>query len=184
MSRIGLMPIEVPSGVNVDIDDRNVVTVRGPKGELTQGLSRRMEITQEDDVITVVRPSDEREDRSVHGLTRSLLANMIMGVTEGFEKRLEIQGVGYRAEMQGRQLVMRLGYSHDVIFDPPEGIELAVEENTKVIVRGADKQAVGQLAAEIRMSRPAEPYKGKGVRYEGEHIRRKAGKAAKVGAEM
>jgi len=109
---------------------------------------------------------------------------MITGVTEGFEKRLEIQGVGYRAEMQGRELVMRLGYSHDVTFDPPEGIEIAVEDNTKVIVRGADKQQVGQLAAEIRMSRPAEPYKGKGVRYEGEHIRRKAGKAAKVGAEM
>lgn len=184
MSRIGTMPIEVPSGVDVDIDDRNVVTVRGPGGELTQRFNRRMQITREGDVITVERPTDEREDRSVHGLTRSLLANMITGVTEGFEKRLEIHGVGYRAEMQGRQLVMRLGYSHDVIFDPPEGIELAVEENTKVIVRGADKQAVGQLAAEIRMSRPAEPYKGKGVRYQGEHIRRKAGKAAKVGADM
>lgn len=184
MSRIGLMPIEVPGGVDVDIDERNRVTVRGPKGELTEQFNRRMEIRREGDVITVVRPSNEREDRSIHGLTRSLLANMITGVTEGFEKRLEIQGVGYRAETQGKQLVMRLGYSHDVIFDPPEGIELVVEENTKVIVRGADKQAVGQMAAEIRMSRPAEPYKGKGVRYQGEHIRRKAGKAAKVGAEM
>jgi large subunit ribosomal protein L6 len=178
------MPIEVPSGVDVTIDDNNVVTVRGSQGELTQQLSTQMDIVREGDTITVVRPSDERNDRSLHGLTRSLLANMITGVTEGFEKRLEIQGVGYRAEMQGKQLVMRLGYSHDVIFDPPEGIEIAVEENTKVIVRGADKQQVGQLAAEIRMSRPAEPYKGKGVRYEGEHIRRKAGKAAKVGAEM
>jgi large subunit ribosomal protein L6 len=178
------MPIEVPSGVSVDVDDDNVVTVRGPGGELTQQFNRRMGIEQEDNVITVTRPSDERNDRSIHGLTRSLLANMITGVTDGFEKRLEIQGIGYRAEMQGKQLVMRLGFSHDVIFDPPEGIEIAVEENTKVIVRGADKQAVGQLAAEIRMSRPAEPYKGKGVRYEGEHIRRKAGKAAKVGADM
>ncbi|MFW6156834.1 MAG: 50S ribosomal protein L6 [Armatimonadota bacterium] len=183
MSRIGLMAIEVPSGVDVDVDDDNVVTVRGPKGELTQQLSRRMEIKRDGDVITVVRPSDERDDRSLHGLTRSLLANMVTGVTEGFEKRLEIQGVGYRAEMQGNELVMRLGYSHDVIFQAPEGIEIVVEDNTKVIVRGPDKQQVGQLAAEIRMSRPAEPYKGKGVRYEGEHIRRMAGKAAKVGAE-
>jgi large subunit ribosomal protein L6 len=178
------MPIEVPSGVDVTIDDNNVVTVRGSGGELTQELSTEMEITREGDTITITRPSDDRRDRSIHGLTRSLLANMITGVTDGFEKRLEIQGVGYRAEMQGKQLVMRLGYSHDVIFDPPEGIEIVVEDNTKVIVRGADKQQVGQLAAEIRMSRPAEPYKGKGVRYEGEHIRRKAGKAAKVGAEM
>ncbi|MGI5817423.1 MAG: 50S ribosomal protein L6 [Armatimonadota bacterium] len=184
MSRIGLMPIEVPGGVDVDISDRNVATVRGPRGELTQELSRRMEIRREGDVITIHRPSDARDDRAMHGLTRSLLANMITGVTDGFEKRLEIHGVGYRAEMQGTQLVMRLGYSHDVIFDPPEGIELAVEENTKVVVRGADKQKVGQLAAEIRMSRPAEPYKGKGVGYQGEHIRRKAGKAAKVGADM
>ncbi|MBD3291848.1 MAG: 50S ribosomal protein L6, partial [Armatimonadia bacterium] len=172
MSRIGNLPIEVPGGVSVDIGDNNVVTVRGPGGELTQKCSPRMEITQDDNLIIVARPSDERDDRSIHGLTRSLVANMITGVTDGFEKRLEIQGIGYRAEMQGKQLVMRLGFSHDVIFDPPEGIELAVEENTKVIVRGADKQAVGQLAAEIRMSRPAEPYKGKGVRYEGEHIRR------------
>lgn len=184
MSRIGHMPIEVPGGVSVEIDDSNVVTVRGPGGELTQQCSRRMQITHEDNVVCITRPSDEREDRSLHGLTRSLVANMVTGVTEGFEKRLEIEGIGYRAEMQGKQLVMRLGFSHDVIFDPPEGIEIAVEDNTKVIVRGPDKQAVGQLAAEIRMSRPAEPYKGKGVRYEGEHIRRKAGKAAKVGAEM
>lgn len=184
MSRIGNMPIEVPGGVEVQIDDRNRVVVRGPRGELSQQLSRRMEISRDGDVITVSRPTDERDDRAMHGLTRSLLANMVTGVTDGFEKRLTIHGVGYRAEMQGRQLVMRLGYSHEVIFDPPQGIELAVEENTKVIVRGADKQKVGQLAAEIRMSRPAEPYKGKGVRYEGEHIRRKAGKAAKVGADV
>ncbi|MEA3402239.1 MAG: 50S ribosomal protein L6 [Armatimonadota bacterium] len=184
MSRIGNMPIEIPGGVKVDIDDGNVVTVSGPKGELTQGLSRRMQIDVEDDVITVSRPSDDRQDRSLHGLTRALLANMVEGVTEGFEKRLEIQGVGYRAEMQGKQLIMRLGFSHPVVIDPPEGVELAVDDNTKIIVRGADKQVVGQIAADIRMSRPAEPYKGKGVRYEGEHIRRKAGKAAKVGTEM
>jgi large subunit ribosomal protein L6 len=184
MSRIGNMPIEVPSGVDVTIDDSNVVSVRGPKGELSEQLSPTMEINREGDTIVIARPSDDRRDRSLHGLTRTLLANMIAGVTEGFEKRLEIQGIGYRAEIQGRQLVMRLGFSHDVIFDPPEGIDIEVEDNTKVIVRGADKQQVGQLAAEIRMSRPAEPYKGKGVRYEGEHIRRKAGKAAKVGAEM
>lgn len=183
MSRIGNMPIEVPGGVTVEVSDRNFATVKGPRGELAQQLSRAMIIEREGDVITVRRPSDARDHRALHGLTRSLLANMVTGVTEGFEKRLTIHGVGYRAEMRGRQLVMRLGYSHEVIFDPPEGIELAVEENTRVVVRGADKQKVGQLAAEIRRSRPAEPYKGKGVRYQGEQIRRKAGKAAKVGAD-
>ena len=184
MSRIGSMPIEIPSGVTVEVDDGNVATVRGPKGELTQQLAVRMEITIDDDVATVARPTDNRTDRALHGLTRALLANMVEGVNEGFTKRLEIHGIGYRAEIDGRKLVMRLGYSHEVIFDPPEGVEVTVEENTKVVVSGADKQKVGQLAAEIRKSRPAEPYKGKGVRYEGEHIRRKAGKAAKVGAEM
>lgn len=184
MSRIGNLPIDIPGGVSVEVDDRNVATVRGPNGDLTQQLSRRMEIDVSDDVIAVSRPSNAREDRALHGLTRALLANMVEGVTEGFQKRLEIHGVGYRAEMDGQRLVMRLGHSHLVTFDPPEGVELSVEENTKVVVRGADKQKVGQLAAEIRKSRPAEPYKGKGVRYEGEHIRRKAGKAAKVGADM
>jgi large subunit ribosomal protein L6 len=183
MSRIGNMPIEVPKGVTVDVDEGNFVAVSGPKGELAQQLSPRMSIDRDGDTITVSRPSDGRDDRAIHGLTRSLLANMVIGVTEGFEKRLEVQGVGYRAEMQGKQLLMRLGYSHDVIFDPPEGIEFAVEDNTKIIVRGADKQRVGQVAANIRVSRPAEPYKGKGVRYRGEQIRRKAGKAAKVGAD-
>ena len=183
MSRIGNMPIEVPKGVTVDVDEGNFVAVSGPKGELAQQLSPRMSIDRDGDTITVSRPSDGRDDRAIHGLTRSLLANMVIGVTEGFEKRLEIQGVGYRAEMQGKQLLMRLGYSHDVIFDPPEGIEFVVEDNTKIIVRGADEQQVGQVAANIRVSRPAEPYKGKGVRYRGEQIRRKAGKAAKVGAD-
>ena len=184
MSRVGNMPIEIPAGVTVRIEDENLATVSGPGGELRQHLCPEMRIEIEGNTITVSRPSESRQHRSLHGLTRSLLANMVHGVTAGFEKRLEIHGVGYRAETQGRQLVMRLGYSHPVVFDPPPGVELAVEENTRVIVRGADKQAVGQLAAEIRVSRPAEPYKGKGVRYEGEHIRRKAGKAAKVGGEM
>jgi large subunit ribosomal protein L6 len=184
MSRIGDMPIEIPGGVTVELEAGNVVSVRGPNGELTQQCHRRMDITIDDDTIFVKRPSDEKEDRSLHGLTRSLVANMIEGVTDGFEKRLEIQGTGYRAEMDSGNLVMRLGYSDDVIFDPPEDLQIEVEDNTKIIVRGADKQKVGQFAAEIRMSRPAEPYKGKGVRYEGEHIRRKEGKAAKVGAEM
>ncbi len=178
------MPIEIPAGVTVRVEDDNLTIVSGPRGELRQQLPAEMRIEIEDNIVTVSRPSDAREHRALHGLTRSLLANMVHGVTEGFEKRLEIQGVGYRAETQGRQLVMRLGYSHPVVFDPPEGVEVAVEDNTRVIVRGADKQAVGQLAAEIRRSRPAEPYKGKGVRYEGEYIRRKAGKAAKVGGEM
>lgn len=177
------MPIEIPGGVTVQIDEGNLATVKGPKGELQQQLSPEIAIAVEGNMITVSRPSDAREHRALHGLTRSLLANMVHGVTEGFEKRLTIHGVGYRAETQGRQLVMRLGYSHPVVFDPPEGIEFAVEENTRVVVRGADKQAVGQLAAEIRKSRPAEPYKGKGVRYQGEQIRRKAGKAAKVGGD-
>ncbi|HCA46070.1 MAG TPA: 50S ribosomal protein L6 [Armatimonadetes bacterium] len=183
MSRIGNMPIEVPKGVTVDVSERNFATVRGPKGELAQQLSPRMNIAHDGDTIAVSRPTNGRDDRAIHGLTRSLLANMVIGVTDGFEKRLEIQGVGYRAEMQGKQLLMRLGYSHEVIFDPPEGIEFAVEDNTKVVVRGADKQQVGQVAANIRVSRPAEPYKGKGVRYQGEQIRRKAGKAAKVGSD-
>lgn len=183
MSRIGNMPIEVPQGVTVEIGEGNAVSVKGPGGELSQELNPRMEIVQDDGTITIRRPTDARQDRAMHGLTRSLLANMVQGVTGGFEKRLEIRGIGYRAEMQGTQLVMRLGHSHPVVFDAPEGIELAVEENTKVIVRGIDKQHVGQLAAEIRRSRPPEPYKGKGVRYEGEHARRKAGKAAKVGAD-
>ncbi len=184
MSRIGSMPIEIPGGVTVDVDDGNVVTVKGPNGELSQRVSRRMQIDVNDDTIEVKRPSNDRQDRSLHGLTRALIANMVEGVTKGFEKRLEIRGVGYRAEMQGNRLIMRLGFSHPVEIDPPEGVELAVEDNTTVIVRGADKQKVGQVAAEIRMTRPAEPYKGKGVRYVGEHIRRKAGKAAKVGADM
>ncbi len=182
MSRIGKMPIELPSGVTVTVDERNLVTVKGPKGELSQRLPRPMIIEVADGVINVRRPSEQKQHRALHGLTRALLANMVTGVTEGFEKRLEIQGVGYRAEMQGRNLELRLGYAQPVLYQPPEGIELAVQDNI-VIVRGIDRQKVGQVAAEIRAKRKVEPYKGKGIRYVGERVRRKAGKAAKVGSE-
>lgn len=184
MSRVGHTPIEVPQGVKVEIDDTGQVTVTGPGGELSQRFSRQMTIEVGEGEITVARPSDEREHRALHGLTRSLLANMVVGVTEGFEKRLEIQGVGYRAEETGAGLTLRLGYSHDVNYEAPEGVELSVEDDTLIIVRGADKQAVGQVAAEIRALRPVEPYKGKGIRYLGEHVRIKPGKAAKVGADL
>lgn len=184
MSRVGHMPIEVPQGVKVEIDDKGQVTVTGPGGELSQRFPRQMSIEVGEGEITVARPSDEREHRALHGLTRSLLANMVVGVTEGFEKRLEIQGVGYRAEETGAGLTLRLGYSHDVNYEAPEGIEFSVEDDTLIIVRGADKQVVGQVAAEIRALRPVEPYKGKGIRYLGEHVRIKPGKAAKVGADL
>jgi len=184
MSRVGSMPIEIPQGVRVEMDDTGQIVVTGPKGELSRRLRREMTVEVEEGQIRVSRPSDEREHRALHGLTRSLLANMVIGVTEGFEKRLEIQGVGYRAEEAGASLTLRLGYSHDVIYEPPEGIELSVETNTIVIVRGADKQVVGQVAAEIRALRRVEPYKGKGIRYLGEHVRTKPGKAAKVGADL
>ncbi|HUS80096.1 MAG TPA: 50S ribosomal protein L6 [Armatimonadota bacterium] len=182
MSRIGNMPIEIPSGVTVEVSDRNEVTVKGPGGELEQRVPRSMKIEIADGVLTVSRPSDQRDHRAQHGLTRALIANMVQGVTEGFEKRLEIRGVGYRAEIQGRNLELRLGFSQPVLYEPREGVELAVQDLV-IIVRGADKQKVGQTAAEIRGVRPVEPYKGKGVRYVGERVRRKAGKAAKVGAE-
>lgn len=183
MSRIGNLPIEIPSGVTVDVGERNQVTVKGPRGELSQRLPRPMTIEVSEGVVTVSRPSDQKEHRSLHGLTRALLANMVTGVTEGFEKRLEIQGVGYRAEMQGRNLELRLGYSQPVLYQPAEGVEIEVQDNLTVVVRGTDRQKVGQAAAEIRATRKVEPYKGKGVRYQGEHVRRKAGKAAKVGSE-
>lgn len=182
MSRIGNLPIELPPGVTVTVDERNQVTVKGPKGELTQRLPRPIIIEVSEGVIRVRRPTDQKQHRAQHGLTRALLANMVTGVTEGFEKRLEIHGVGYRAEMQGRNLELRLGYSQPVIYQPQEGVELAVQDNV-VIVRGMDRQKVGQTAAEIRAKRKVEPYKGKGIRYVGEQVRRKAGKAAKVGAE-
>ena len=177
MSRIGRQPIDVPAGVLVSVDPGRV-TVSGPKGELRTAVPQRMKIEQEEGVITVSRPTERGDDRALHGLTRTLVANMVEGVTNGFEKRLEIQGVGYRAAMSGTNLELQVGYSHSVRITPRQGIEFEVPVPTQVIVRGIDKQLVGQTAAEIRKVRPPEPYKGKGIRYEGEYVRRKVGKRA------
>jgi large subunit ribosomal protein L6 len=177
MSRIGKRPIEIPDGVTVEIGE-GVVSVRGPKGELSQSVSPSMRIEQSNRTVTVERPSDRGEHRALHGLTRTLVANMVEGVTNGFEKRLEIQGVGYRARLQGKALEMTLGYSHPVSVSPPDGIEFEVPQPTEVVVRGIDKQLVGETAARVRKQRPPEPYKGKGVRYSGEYVRRKVGKRA------
>jgi len=177
MSRIGRRPIEVPAGVTVTVDPGRV-TVHGPKGELRQVVPQRMEISQDDGTITVTRPTERGEDRALHGLTRTLVANMVEGVTKGFEKRLEIQGVGYRASMSGTNLELAVGYSHPVRITPRTGIEFEVPAPNQIVVRGIDKQVVGQTAAEIRKVRPPEPYKGKGIRYEGEFVRRKVGKRA------
>ncbi|MFL5760514.1 MAG: 50S ribosomal protein L6 [Thermomicrobiales bacterium] len=180
MSRIGRKPITVPAGVEVEIGERNVVQVKGPKGQLAQQFSGSLTLTQDNGTITVERPDDEREHRALHGLTRSLLNNMVVGVTEGFKKNLEIQGVGYRAAIDGQTLVLNVGYSHSVRMTPPEGVMFALDGPTKVIVSGTDKQQVGEEAARIRRVRPPEPYKGKGIRYEGEYVRRKAGKTGKA----
>ena len=177
MSRIGRKPIEVPAGVSVAIAPGRV-QVNGPLGELSQVVPQRMEIKQDDATITVSRPTDRGEDRALHGLTRTLIANMVDGVTKGFEKRLEIQGVGYRAAMRGSDLELNVGFSHSIVIRPREGITFDVPAPTQIVVRGIDKQAVGQTAAEIRKVRPPEPYKGKGIRYEGEYVRRKVGKRA------
>ena len=177
MSRIGKQPIELPAGVSVALDPGRVM-VNGPLGELTQQVPQRMKIEQEEGVITVSRPTERGDDRALHGLTRTLVANMVEGVTNGFEKRLEIQGVGYRAAMSGTNLELQVGYSHSVRITPRQGIEFEVPVPTQVIVRGIDKQQVGQTAAEVRSVRPPEPYKGKGIRYEGEYVRRKVGKRA------
>jgi large subunit ribosomal protein L6 len=177
VSRIGRQPISVPAGVIVMVDPGRV-TVNGPRGELRQQVPARISIEQEGDTITVTRPSDRGPDRALHGLTRTLVANMVEGVTKGFEKKLEIQGVGYRAAMSGTNLELQVGYSHSVKITPRQGIEFEVPVPTQVIVRGNDKQMVGQTAAEIRKVRPPEPYKGKGIRYEGEFVRRKVGKRA------
>src|ERR687897_3043301 len=177
MSRIGRKPIEIPDGVTVSVTEGRV-TVNGPKGELSQSVSPGMRIERSDGTLTVERPSDRGEHRSLHGLTRSLIANMVEGVTRGFEKRLEIQGVGYRARLQGKALELALGYSHPVSIPPPDGIEFEVPQQTEIIVRGIDKQLVGETAAGIRKQRPPEPYKGKGIRYRGEYVRRKVGKRA------
>jgi len=177
MSRIGKKPIPVPTGVVVSIEPE-VVRVNGPRGELHERVPRDITVAQEDDVLVVTRPTDRGEHRALHGLTRSLVANMVEGVTSGFQKTLEIQGVGYRAQLKGRDLELALGYSHPVAVKAPEGIEFEVPQPTRVIVRGNSKQQVGELAANIRKARPPEPYKGKGIRYEGEHVARKVGKRA------
>ncbi|MDO4256293.1 MAG: 50S ribosomal protein L6 [Kocuria sp.] len=178
MSRIGRLPISVPAGVEVSVGG-SVVSVKGPKGSLTQTVAAPITVVVEDGTVQVSRPNDERESRSLHGLTRSLIANMIQGVSEGYTKQLEIVGTGYRVQAKGADLEFALGYSHPVSFSAPEGITLSVEGNNKVSVSGIDKQQVGQVAAKIRSLRLPDPYKGKGVRYAGEQIRRKAGKAGK-----
>jgi len=177
VSRIGRKPIEVPAGVNVAISPGRV-QVNGPLGELSQVVPQRISIEQEDGRIVVTRPTDRGEDRALHGLTRTLVANMVEGVTKGFEKKLEIQGVGYRAQLKGTNIELAVGYSHSVTVKPRPGISFEVPVPTQIIVKGTDKQVVGQTAAEIRRVRPPEPYKGKGIRYEGEYVRRKVGKRA------
>ncbi len=177
MSRIGRKPISLPDSVTVELAPGRVA-VKGPKGDLSQSLSTDMKVEQGDGTVTVTRPTDRGEHRALHGLTRSLIANMVEGVTEGFEKRLEIQGVGYRAQLKGKGLELALGYSHPVSVEAPEGIEFEVPQPTEIIVRGIDKQLVGQVAADIRKRRPPEPYKGKGIRYRDEHVMRKVGKRA------
>jgi large subunit ribosomal protein L6 len=177
MSRIGKQPIPVPSGVTVSVEPE-LVRVNGPKGELHERISRDMTVEQADGEVLVKRPSDRGEHRALHGLTRSLIANMVVGVTEGYEKRLDIQGVGYRAALKGKTLELSVGYSHTVSIPAPDGIEFEVPQPTQVFVRGISKQAVGEIAARIRKVRPPEPYKGKGIRYHGEHVVRKVGKRA------
>lgn len=177
MSRIGRQPILVPDGVEVTVR-ASEVAVKGPKGHLTQAVSPSLGIEQVEGSILVTRPTDRKEHRSLHGLTRTLIANMVEGVTNGYEKRLEIQGVGYRARMSGRALELSVGYSHTVSIDPPDGIEISAPVPTQVVVKGIDKQAVGETAARVRKVRPPEPYKGKGIRYEGEYVLRKVGKRA------
>ena len=179
MSRIGRLPIDIPAGVEVKIEEGNKVTVKGPKGTLEKCLPVEMTIKQEDNQVVVTRPNDLKKMKSLHGLTRSLIANMITGVSEGYEKKLEINGVGYRAAKSGKKLTLTLGYSHPVEMEDPEGIESIVEGTNKIIVKGIDKEKVGQFAAEIRTKRPPEPYKGKGIKYSDEYIRRKVGKTGK-----
>ena len=179
MSRIGRMPIAVPAGVTVDIAENNQVTVKGPKGELSRKLASEMKIERDGEEIKVTRPNDLKKMKSLHGLTRTLINNMIVGVTEGYEKRLEVNGVGYRAAKQGNKLTLSLGYSHPVEMEDPEGVDVKVDGQNLIIVSGIDKEKVGQYAAEIREKRPPEPYKGKGIKYDYEVIRRKAGKTGK-----
>ena len=177
MSRIGKAPVAVPNGVTVTLKDGNVISVKGPKGELTRSLPSAMTVKQENGTVTVTRPSDEDQHKSLHGLTRTLIANMVEGVTKGFSKNLELVGVGYKAEKRPYGLQLSLGYSHPIEYRAPQGIKLTAPAPTQIVVEGANKEVVGQVAAEIRSLRPPEPYKGKGVKYAGEQIRRKAGKA-------
>jgi large subunit ribosomal protein L6 len=177
VSRIGKQPVPIPDGVEVNVESE-LVTVKGPKGELRERVAREIEVRQENGKVVVARPTDRGEHRALHGLTRSLIANMVEGVTEGFEKRLEIQGVGYRAQLRGKTIDLSVGYSHTVPVEAPEGIEFEVPQPTQIVVRGISKQAVGEVAARIRKVRPPEPYKGKGIRYQGEYVQRKVGKRA------
>ena len=179
MSRIGLKPIVIPAGVDFSVDDNNTVTVKGPNGTLTQTVNKDITIDVNGSEVTFSRPSDDKEHRSLHGLYRALVANMVTGVTSGFTRKLEINGVGYRAQAQGSTLTMNLGYSHQVIMEAPEGIKIECPTQTSIVISGADKQKVGQFAAQVREKRPPEPYKGKGIKYAEEHIRRKEGKAGK-----
>ena len=179
MSRIGRMPVAIPAGVDVKVDANNVVTVKGPKGTLSETIHPNIKVNIDGAVLTVERPDDEKQNRSLHGLSRSLIANMVEGVVNGYKKELEINGVGYRAQKQGKQLVMNLGYSHNVVVNEEPGITFEVPDANKIIITGPSKQRVGQVAAEIRGKRPPEPYLGKGIKYSDEHIRRKAGKAGK-----
>lgn len=179
MSRIGRAPIALPAGVTVSVNADNVVAVKGPKGELTEAINANITVAVDGNVVNVTRPNDEKENRALHGLSRTLIANMVEGVTKGYEKRLEINGVGYRAEKQGKKLVLNLGYSHQVFFMEENGVTFDLPDNTTILVKGINKQMVGQVAAQIREKRPPEPYLGKGIKYAGEHIRRKAGKTGK-----
>ncbi|MDR7080465.1 large subunit ribosomal protein L6 [Neobacillus niacini] len=178
MSRVGKKPIEIPAGVTVTLNN-STVTVKGPKGELTRSFNPDIEIKIEENLVTITRPSDVKEHRALHGTTRALIANMVEGVSKGFERRLELIGVGYRVQKQGNKLVLNVGYSHPVEFEPEAGLEIEVPANTKITIKGTDKERVGALAANIRQVRPPEPYKGKGIRYEGEFVRRKEGKTGK-----
>ena len=179
MSRIGRLPVAIPAGVTVEVAENNVVTVKGPKGTLTKELPVEMEIKVEGEEVIVTRPNDLKKMKSLHGLTRTLIYNMVVGVTEGFKKNLEVNGVGYRVQMQGNKLVMNLGFSHQVTMEAPEGIKVECPSANAIVISGADKQMVGQFAAQVREKRPPEPYKGKGIKYAEEHIRRKEGKAGK-----